>query len=270
MKKIGLSLIVAITTLATLSQAAPPVVARRGDDSPDVARRGFRAPNIPNMPDAVAGAPTNAEVGDADSFGRAVNFLGFGQPVGAVVAEDCSFYDPGTCVTITNPADGTSASYIGSPSDVVIKLPARAAKSLLCFTFTPLGDAQYFNPTSAPVEAFSSSGAIWRLESEVLNDPALVNPGTGQPLNGYIQTGSTLTFDTRRLEAQESRQFVPFYSRSCISGNVSRRSLMGVYGLSESQARELFRKPITLRFGSFARGSYSQVGGGYGVRIYGD
>src|SRR6476659_1999489 len=135
MKKMGLLLVVAFSTLAALSQAAPPAT-QRVDDSSDVARRGFRQPNLPSLSDLPSGL-TNADVGDADSFGRAVNYLGFAQAVGAVIAEDCSLYDAGTCTTITNPADPTVAFYIGSASDVVIKLPARATKSLLCFTFTP-------------------------------------------------------------------------------------------------------------------------------------
>ena len=50
----------------------------------------------------------------------------------------------------------------------------------------------------------------------------------------------------------------------------NRKQPRAIYGLSEAQVRELFRKPITLRFGSFARGTWSQVNGAYGVRIYGD
>jgi len=253
---------------ASMTCVAAPGTRRPADSAPDVARRGQRLPNISNMPDALAGAPTNADVGDADSFGRAVNFLGFRQTEGVTIAADCTGLDPASCLTVTDPAVGASFSRIGD--DAVIKLPGRAAKSLLCFTLTPLAEVQFYNPTSTPVNATGIFVANWRIESEVFNDPTLTNPATGLPLGGVISSGQTLGFESRRIEPNDRYQFVPFFSRSCISGNLSRRSLIGTYGLSEAQAREVFRKPITIRFGATAIGNYADVYSGYGVRIYGD
>lgn len=235
----------------------------RAESRQDSARHAHTPPNPENLP----GTPSEADVGDADSFGRAVKFLGFAQSEFAAVLPDCEGQVPGTCITQTDPTTGVTLTYFGDGA--VVRLPPRAAKSLLCFSLTAQGAILYSNNSGAPLHVAGTLGAQWRIESEVLNDPALIDSATGLPFNGVISSGTGLEQFSRITLPGESQSISPTTTRSCISGHLSRRSLIG-QGLTEAQAREVFRKPITIRFGSLVNGLNAQVIGGFGVRIYGD
>jgi hypothetical protein len=220
------------------------------------------------MPDAAA-SPSNADVGDGDSFGRSVNYLGFTFAAGALIWWDCTGYVPEQCQAPASPADGGggNVNYIGD--DAVIKLPARASHSLLCFNFTNFGQIQFINETSTPQGASATLMARWRIYSDVLADPSLINVNTGQPFNGFIGNAAFLTSEYRNLDPAEQQTEIPQGSRSCLSGHLSRRGLIEM-GLSEAQAREVFRKPITIHFGAGVQTHHAQAVSSYGVRIYGD
>ena len=141
MKSILLASLLAITaTISVASAAAPPK-----ENTMDAPRRGRRPPSIPNMPEAAL-SPSNADVGDGDSFGRSVNFLGYAQTAGIAITQDCTGWPEGTCAV---PDPNFSYGSIEKMGDeAVIRLPARSARSLLCFTTTPFGFASFIN-TSA-------------------------------------------------------------------------------------------------------------------------
>ena len=61
----------------------------------------------------------------------------------------------------------------------------------------------------------------------------------------------------------------PVGSRSCIAGHLSRGSLVSL-GLSDAQARDFFRKPITIRLGAEVRAYLTDVYMSVGLRVYGD
>jgi len=262
-----------VISLLALAVVAPSIKAgnpppQRRENGPDTMRRYRKPPNIPNMPDAAA-SPSNADVGDGDSFGRSVNYLGFTVVAGALVWWDCTDYAPGQCL---NPADaanggGGSVSYIGE--DAVIKLPARSSRSLLCFNFTNFGWIQFINESPTRQGASGTLMSRWRIDSEVLADPSLINANTGLPFNGSITSAAFLSTEYRNLDPGEQLSEFPTGSRSCLSGHLSRRGLIEM-GLSEAQAREVFRKPITIHFGASVQTTFAQAVSSYGVRIYGD
>jgi len=263
-RTIAVSLLILAAGIS-VSVAAPPRDLHM-DTSGDTQRRGRRPPAIPNMPEA-AQSPGNDQVGDGDSFGRSVNFLGFAQVEGVLISSDCTGFPPERCVVPADPEQTTSIGFIGD--EAVVKLPARAARSLLCFTLTPIGDISFNNSSATRQPANARFGAVWRIESEVLQDPALVNPITGLPFGGFIASGSQLAVEFRTLDPGEGQLVLPLASRSCISGHLSRRQLIGL-GLSEAQARDVFRKPMTIRFGANASARFASVYAALGVRIYGD
>jgi hypothetical protein len=257
-----------LAATASLSFASPPAANRRVDEAPDVTRRGQRAARVATMAEMLsAGGPSNEEVGDGDSFSRPVKFLGFAQTDFVSIAQDCTGSDPARCTAVTDPRFTATISYIGD--EAVIHLPARAAKSLLCFNLTPLGNITILNSSGSLAEGLAIMGARWRIESEVLNDPTLINPATGLPFGGVLPGGASLDIEQRTIADGEYQTFYPLHSRGCISGHLSRRSLVGM-GLSDAQAREVFRKPMTIRFGSSAFAQYAIVDSAVGVRIYGD
>jgi hypothetical protein len=105
----------------------------------------------------------------------------------------------------------------------------------------------------------------------VLDDPALIDPGTGLPFGGVLTVGLSTFHSTHTLQPGELDSKTLFLSRACIAGVVNKRALVENYGLSEAQAKEFFKKPMTLSLGS--RGSVGLAEAAsyfYGLRLYGD
>jgi hypothetical protein len=260
-------LLAAMLTLAAMTPAhsARPAPAR-ADDGPDAVRSHRRGAAVSNMSEAAL-SPTNADVGDGDSFGRSVKHLGFAVVEGVQIWHDCTDRAPERCLVPTGEVPGGSIEYIGE--DAVVKLPARAARSLLCFNLTDFGLIQFSNPGQTRRTGSVTLMATWRLESEVLQDPTLIDPNTGLPYNGSLTNAAFLTQQWQNLDPGESLTVIPTHSRTCVAGHLSRRGLIE-RGLSEAQAREVFRRPITIRFGARASANTAYAVSSYGVRIYGD
>lgn len=217
-----------------------------------------------------AAAPTVEEVGDADSFGKNVTYLGLAQTLPVVVLPDCTGSDPTLerCI-LANPAPGPTS--FNESNLATISLPAKATKSLLCFTVTPLVQVQWFNSLAAPANARFSANAVINIDNDVLDDPALIDPNTGLPFGGVLTVGLSTFSDLHTLQPGETDAKTLFMTRACIAGIVSKRALVDSYGLSEAQAKEFFKKPMTLTFGSRGTAALTDfVSYFYGIRLYGD
>lgn len=221
--------------------------------------------------------PTDADVGDADSFGKNVKWLGLLQTGSISLQPDCTPVPgdppPGPddrCVTL-NPAPAVTTFDL--PDIGRIKLPARASASLLCHWLSPIAFYNMQNTTGVfqPNASFRLSPYIV-VENPVLADPSLIDPGTGLPFGGRWETGFAATYqDSNSMQPGERQSRRWSESRTCIAGFVSKRNLVEGLGLTEAQARNFFRSEMTLRFG--LRGSASLVTGAsviYGLRVMGD
>jgi len=216
--------------------------------------------------------PTDADVGDAASFGRNVRWLGLtaayvqaSTDCPAIVAED-----PGAlCQQITNLAVSTPFAFNDIAS---IKLPANATNSLLCHWFSPRVAVTFFNPTASPVPGRYSYNPTLTVENPVLNDPAMIDATTGLPFNGKLSTS---------MSASESVQVVvdPAIPISqnlrdsvvCQAGLLSKKALVETYGLTATQANSFFANPTTVRLnvsGSSRFVDYALYS--FGLRIVGD
>jgi hypothetical protein len=219
-------------------------------------------------------APTVEEVGDADSFRNNVIYLGSAQTSGISLLEDCTpdpeFPPPADerCITLNAQPAPTAFDESGLDS---IELRGGVSKSLLCFALTPFVNFQFNNQTGVPQpNARFTAQAVITIESEVLDDPALIDPNTGLPFGGQMVLPLSTYGESRSIGVGERAQKNMFLSRSCIGGLVSKQSLIGS-GLSAAQANQFFSRPITLTFG--ARGTVQIVDGAsyfYGIRLYGD
>ncbi len=219
---------------------------------------------------AAAAAPTVEDVGDADSFGKNVTYLGLTQTMPVVVLPDCTGSDPTLerCI-VAAPAPGPTA--FDESGLATMNLPGKATKSLLCFTLTPLVQVQWFNSLATPANARFSANAVITIDNEVLDDPTLFDPGTGLPFGGVLTLGLSTYSDFHTLQPGETDAKTLFMTRSCIAGIVSKRALVDNYGLSETQAKEFFKKPMTLSFGSRGTvGLTDFTSYFYGIRLYGD
>jgi hypothetical protein len=265
-------------SVTSLAAAAAPAKKPTIEKSPDVLRTTqlkksasrVTAPLLLSTTATAAAAPTAEEVGDPDSFGRAVTYLGLAQTLPVTVLDDCSTSDPTLerCI-VANPAPApTSFNEAGLAT---MNLPGKATKSLICFALTPFIQVQWENFLATPAQARFNGNALIDIENEVLNDPALIDPNTGLPFGGVLSLGLGTFSDFHTLQPGENDFKSYQMSRSCIAGFVSKRVLVESYGLTETQANQFFKKPMTITFGArgtFALSTFATYF--YGVRLYGD
>lgn len=273
---------VAPFVLATLVLAVPPlaegaprsaptraradVAARSGDLLPPATQ--LRLTRSKRLATTAAGAVAVEDVGDADSFGRPLKWLGVTNAF-LTLAASCDPADPAPC-RVLSPSPASTAFDV--PDAVRIRLPAKASNSLLCYWFSPVLTVNYQNATAAPVIARLVLNPTLTVESPVLADPALIDPGTGAPFGGRLETGMT---SAERFEVPLAPG-VSFTERTrdsavCIAGFLTRRNLIDGYGLTPAQADEVFKQPMTVRLN--LRGSAQHVGHAsmvFGLRIIGD
>lgn len=262
--RIILALVLAMSFPAFNAGAGPQYTPKA-----DLMKRAAAA--SPSRARGPASAITYETVGDPASFGKNVIYLGLAQTDSVLLEIDCSAVPQSefsTCIPI-QPAPGVT---MFNESDLAsIALPGRASKSLICFTLTPLVNWQFHNTTGA-FQPFAHVfvRATVRIESDALNDPALIDPSTGLPYDGEMNLTLSTFAEDRSLDVNERESAFRAYSRSCIAGVLNHHNL-SLNGFSDAQIRRLFREPMTLHFG--LAGSTSMVDYGnffYGIRLYGD
>jgi len=265
-------------SVASLSAGAAPPKAPALEKSPDLLRATqlerpalrAAAPLLLSPSVTAAAAPTVEDVGDPDSFGKNVTYLGLAQTLGISIVDDCSASDPSLerCI-VANPAPAPTT--FDEDNLATINLPAKATKSLMCFALTPIYQIQWDNNLATPAQARFGASALITIDNEVLDDPTLIDPNTGLPFGGVLSLGLGTHTDRHTIHPGDSEFKNMQMSRSCIAGIVSKRALVESYGLTETQAKEFFKKPMTITFG--ARGTVAMTSFFnylYGIRLYGD
>ena len=216
---------------------------------------------------ALAASPSPDDVGDADSFGRAVQFLGLADG-NFDLAADCTG-DTFPCTVLAPPPASTSFSYTDLGH---VTLPARAAHSLLCYWFSPFLTIGYGNDGASPIVAHLNYTPTVTIENPMLDDPSLIDPTTGLPFGGQLLTGMTSseTFETP-LEPGTHVTERTRDSAVCIAGLISKSTLMSTYGFTDAQARDFFKQQMTLGLNVSGTAQYVDFAALYfGWRIVGD
>jgi hypothetical protein len=215
--------------------------------------------------------PAAAQVSsDPYSFGRPMKWRGgfLGSNAGILLAADCSGVPEGVhCVQLL-PAPESTRFDLADIETLVLPGNSASARTLLCQVVTPAIAYTVFNPDPQRTE----QAHVWargklRIESAVLADPALINPLTGQPFGGFIETtlpGDHL-FDEMLDPLQSESVRDDDRSRFCIGGVLSKLSLLESYGLTAAQANAIFAGEIVLKLG--IQGSAKLVSSGY-VRFH--
>lgn len=192
-------------------------------------------------------AVTTEEVGDAGSFGKNIKWLGLLS--GFVQLQESCTPAPGdppleNCIEV-NPAPATTSFNLVDVDRVV--LPPRSTETIICHWQTPIVSYSAGNDTGAPAQFSVRVTPTYRIENEVLNDPALLDPNTGLPLAGSIVLPLTSINHSAQMAPGDSEFEVITGTRMCIGGLVTRDSLINTYGLSETQATRFFRRTTTIR-----------------------
>lgn len=197
-------------------------------------------------------ALTDEQVGDANSFGRAVNFIGTVQSGVLTIAPDCTpdpAFPPGPndhCV-VPSPTGTTAFTF---PDMGKVLIPGKSAKTLICHWQTPFSTVVYANGTGVyQGTARAVLTATYKIENEVLNTPGLIDPNTGVAFGGSFETALASFRDGRSLQPGETQVYRDNYTRVCLGGLISKRSLMETYGLTEDQATKFFKKDTTITLG---------------------
>jgi hypothetical protein len=212
------------------------------------------------------------DVGDADSFGRDVKWLG--TLSGAVNLRDCSPLEGQPVDPLCMHVDPSQPdSQFGEFRDLShVTLPGGSTNSFLCHWLTPTIGGTFYNATgyddrNARLTVLPSL----TIENAALNAPGLVDPDTGLPLNGSLEVFLTSTSVIEHLDADEQMPVRYNASRTCIGGYVSKQALAIYYGLSEAQIAEFFRSPTTIRLNLQVVASQVHSGSvSYGIRFVGD
>lgn len=257
--------------------------ARSADLPPSAAQRrlSMRASDLNKLTAAApatargpaAAAVTIDDVGDVDSFGREVIYLGLTSTF-ITLEETCPPPDPAVpdqfCQTI-NPTPGSLTAF--SFSDAArIKLPAKATNSLLCYWVSPVLTTSYSNPTASRVTGQFRYTPTLTVENPVLADPSLIDPTTGAPFGGSLLTSMTAS-EIFQVPLESGVAFTERTRDSavCMAGLLSKRALVETYGLTEAQAKEFFKQPTTIRMNVVGNARYVSFAGlTLGLRVVGD
>lgn len=218
-----------------------------------------------------APAPTIEDVGDVDSFGRNVKWLGVTSAF--INLSDACPVDPANpdelCQVLAPAPALTSFTFDDAAR---MTLPGKSAHSLLCYWFSPVLTVNYSNFGATRVLARFRYTPTLTLENPVLDDPALIDPTTGAPFGGKLLTSMTSSESYQvPLEPGVALTERVRDSAVCMAGFMTRRSLIENYGLTEAQAKEFFKKPTTIRMN--ISGSAQHVGFAslvFGLRVVGD
>lgn len=273
LRSISFSALVA-TTLA--ANAASPFATSedRAEPSADLPThaaqaQGWGAPKRASNPATANTTVTEADVGDVDSFGRNLHWLGV-TDMAVELSSDCSGADPSIACQTLAPAPATTTFDFEDLNHIT--LPEKAANSLLCYWLSPLLTVGYGNPTASTVVANLRINPTLTVENPLLSTPGLIDPTTGLPFGGQLLTGMT---SAQRFEiplpaathiTERTRD-----SAVCIAGLISRDTLVRLYGLSDAQARDFFRHDMTLRLNVAGSAQYVDSATIYfGWRLVGD
>ena len=218
-------------------------------------------------------APTTPTNMDPDSFGHDVIFLG--QSGTASVYFDHSCTDPtlktppNQCVTVpsVDPGDNT---YFSFPDLGSITIPAGSTKTILWPLFILNANYSMNNTNGVSLPGAFRTWIDFTIESDVLKDPALIDPNSGLPYNGRLTTQFKDVYGETRLLAPG--EFDRKFLRAGSTG-LGAFSTSFLAPLPLPVIKQLFANPMTIRIGveGWVRlldsGSVIQF---LGLRLFGD
>lgn len=263
-------LIITILTTAMLtaySQKSPDT------DSAKAAREELREAK------AQAALTSPADFTDPDSFGKTVKFLGSMYAGTLYIYSSC---DPAVLLAdlgVTLAADDKCVVHtVAAPMATTevydpvwqITIPGRTVDNVI-YPILNHGGGYDLLDTAVPSIAQIIYVPRVTIESNALNDPAAINPTTGLPMNGSFTTslpGSQVKSQT----FNPGDGFTDWTSRASVSGRGFSRTYWASLGLPQNVINNLYRQPMTLKFGIRARtiGPVHDAAFYYTVRLLGN
>lgn len=205
-------------------------------------------------------APTalsTTDVGEPDSFGKNVLFLGVAGSGAIYVYTSC---DPAVLLADLGLTLGTDDRCLAAPNPAVtatdtftdvarITIPAKSVKNIVYMLNNHTTNWDFSNSGAGPLSAQMSYSPSITIESDAFNDPAAVDPVTGLPLNGtYTTGGNGSKFLNMLLQPGDFSNYVDSYSRDNTLG--FSRTYFSANGFPAGVINNLYNKPMTIRLGA--------------------
>jgi hypothetical protein len=200
-----------------------------------------------------AAPPTAEDVGDVETFGHNVQYMGAASG-GVTLTAACPAPTP-TPTPPFNPNNSQCFNLAAAPATTTfdaqdicrIKLPKKQTRNVIypaCIFFV---NYQLQNSTgvSQPSGLFAFTASL-SIESDVLNNPSIIDPGTGLPAAGKFTLQFPYIFrDDRSMENGDRQRRRETLVRVGNTGLTKAQFV--ALGLTESQVDDLFKSVITVR-----------------------
>jgi hypothetical protein len=197
-----------------------------------------------------------ADVGDPDSFGKAVKFLGTAATGAVYVYHSCDaaillaeievvLGADDRCLVNTLGGGTVNMTYndLGR-----ITIPGRSVDNVVYFILNNTVSSESQNTFVNGLPVFSSYSPRLTIESAALNDPTALDPVTGMPLNGVLTVSAFGAKVFNKTVAPDDFEFVrDSYSSAATRGFA--RSYFADLGLPQTVINNLYRQPMTIRLG---------------------
>ncbi len=197
-----------------------------------------------------------ADVGEPDSFGRNVKFLGTAATGVVYVYRSC---DPAILLAdlelvlgaddrclVNTVGGGTLSATFNDLGRITI--PGRSADNVIYFVLNNTVSSETQNTFAGGLPVFSSYIPRLTIESAALSDPAALDPVTGQPLNGVLTVSAFgAKIFNKTILPGDAEFFYETYSSAATRGFA--RSYFADLGLPQTVINNLYRQPMTIRLG---------------------
>jgi len=197
-----------------------------------------------------AGPPSASDVGDAETFGNNVIYMGAGS--GFVnLSPDCSAEpspSPGPPTNQCFDLAATPATTTFNATNIChVKLPKDSTRNVIYPALNFFVDYQLQNTTGTPQpQGLFDFVASMDIESDVLNDPSVIDPGTGLPAGGRITAEFTYRYRDDRSMDVNARQRTRITLVRVGNTGITKAQLVG-QGLSPTVVDNLFHSSMNIR-----------------------
>ncbi len=273
---------IVISIVLTLSIVSIPAAAQKAADdireNIRLARQEIAESKAQSVTSA-ATTPVPSDFADPDSFGKNAKFLGSLYAGTVYVYRSC---DPTILLDELGLILAADDKCIAIPTSQVIPsteffdpawqitIPGRTVDNVIYPMLNHTVGYNILNPSVGGTFTTTYSPIV-TIESAALNDPTALDPRTGAPLNGSFKT-SLSGAQGRGADITTGGFISESVSYASVSGRGLSRSYFASIGLPQNVINNLFKQPMTLKFGIRVRyrGPITDAFSFYTVRLLGN
>ena len=207
--------------------------------------------------------PSADDVGDAETFGHPALYMGAASGLVTLSTDPCPSPTPtpsppstvnnNQCFQLLPPPSTTNFD----AQDIArIKLPKKATRTVIYPVLNIFINYQLENSTGAsvPSATFRFSATI-SIESDALNDPSVIDPGTGLPAMGKITNLFPYNYrDDRSMKDGDRQRLRETLVRAGNTG-LTKRQFIESFGLSPAVVDAMFAGPMTVHLDVISTGA---------------